>query len=106
MGIIGYGSTADAITEARDRLRAQGIETSSMRLRSLPLNDDVRTFMEGYDQIYVVELNQDSQMLQLLCAHAPKDAAKLAPVNLCDGLPLTATFITQRINAHRTSVKH
>lgn len=105
VGIIGYGSTTDAISEARDRLRAQGIETSSMRLRSLPLNDDVRTFMESYDQIYVVELNQDSQMMQLLCAHAPKHAAKLAPVNLCDGLPLTATFITQRINAHRTSAK-
>jgi 2-oxoglutarate ferredoxin oxidoreductase subunit alpha len=105
VGIIGYGSTSDAITEARDQLRAQGIETSSMRLRSLPLNDEVRAFVAAFDVVYVVELNQDSQMLQLLCAHAPKHAGNLAPVNLCDGLPLTATFITNRILAHRASVQ-
>jgi 2-oxoglutarate ferredoxin oxidoreductase subunit alpha len=105
VGIIGYGSTSDAIEEARDRLRTQGIETSSMRLRALPLNDDVSAFMATYDEIYVVELNQDSQMLQLLCAHAPKHAGNLAPVNLCDGLPLTATFITDRILAHRASAQ-
>lgn len=105
VGIIGYGSTADAILEARDRLRAAGIETSSMRLRALPLNDDVSAFMAEYDEIYVVELNQDSQMMQLLCAHAPKHAGSLLPVNICDGLPMTATFIVDRINAHRSAGK-
>ena len=76
-----------------------------MRLRALPLNDDVRAFVAAFDVVYVVELNQDSQMLQLLCAHAPKHAGNLAPVNLCDGLPLTATFITNRILAHRASAQ-
>lgn len=105
VGIIGYGSTADAIIEARDRLRVAGIESSSMRLRALPLNDAVSDFIAAYDEVYVVELNQDSQMMQLLCGHAPAHAGKLRPVNICDGLPMTATFIVDRITAHRRAGK-
>ena len=41
IGIIAYGSTEDAIQEARDRLRAEGVETSYLRLRALPLEDSL-----------------------------------------------------------------
>ncbi|MFN5367735.1 MAG: 2-oxoacid:acceptor oxidoreductase subunit alpha [Roseiflexaceae bacterium] len=101
VGIIAYGSSHDAVREARHMLSTRGVASSYMRLRALPLNDDVSAFVAQYDEVYVVELNQDSQMLQLLCVHAPKHAGKLRPVNLCDGLPLTATFVLNRILAHR-----
>jgi 2-oxoglutarate ferredoxin oxidoreductase subunit alpha len=54
--------------------------------------------------VYVVELNQDSQMMQLLAAHAPVHAGKMRPVNLCDGLPLTAVFVLNRILQHRNAL--
>lgn len=101
VGIIAYGSSHDAVREARDMLHAQGVATSYMRIRALPLNDEVSAFVAQYDEVYVVELNQDSQMLQLLCVHVPIHAGKLRPVNLCDGLPLTATFVLNRILSHR-----
>ncbi|MFZ9858526.1 MAG: 2-oxoacid:acceptor oxidoreductase subunit alpha [Roseiflexaceae bacterium] len=104
VGIIAYGSTHDAVREARDYLRAHGVESSYMRLRALPLNDDVTAFMAQYDEVYVVELNQDSQMMQLLAAHAPVHAGKMRPVNLCDGLPLTAVFVLNRILQHRNAL--
>jgi 2-oxoglutarate ferredoxin oxidoreductase subunit alpha len=104
IGIIAYGSTHDAVREARDYLRERGVESSYMRVRALPLNDDVTAFMAHYDEVYVVELNQDSQMMQLLAAHAPVHAGKLRPVNLCDGLPLTAVFVLNRILQHRNAL--
>jgi 2-oxoglutarate ferredoxin oxidoreductase subunit alpha len=104
VGIIAYGSTHDAVREARDYLRAHGVESSYMRVRALPLNDDVTAFMAQYDEVYVVELNQDSQMMQLLAAHAPVHAGKMRPVNLCDGLPLTAVFVLNRILQHRNAL--
>jgi len=60
--------------------------------------------MAQYDEVYVVELNQDSQMMQLLAAHAPVHAGKMRPVNLCDGLPLTAVFVLNRILQHRNAL--
>jgi 2-oxoglutarate/2-oxoacid ferredoxin oxidoreductase subunit alpha len=104
IGIIAYGSTHDAVREARDYLRERGVESAYMRLRALPLNDDVTAFMAQYDEVYVVELNQDSQMMQLLAAHAPVHAGKMRPVNLCDGLPLTAVFVLNRILQHRNAL--
>jgi 2-oxoglutarate ferredoxin oxidoreductase subunit alpha len=100
VGIISYGSTYDAVREARDTLRDHGIESSYLRLRALPLNDDVTQFVADHDIVYVVELNQDSQMLQLLCSHVPAHAGRFHPVNLCDGLPLTASFVSTRILQH------
>ena len=44
-------------------------------------------------------------MLQLLCSHVPALAGKLRAVNLCDGLPLTAEFVTNRILQHRGVVR-
>ncbi len=101
VGIISYGSTYDAVREAQDTMRAHGIESSYMRLRALPFNDDVTQFIADHDVIYVVELNQDSQMMQLLYSHTPALAGKLHPVNICDGLPMTAAFVSQRILQHQ-----
>ncbi len=97
IGIIAYGSTDPSVVEARDMLRQQGIESSYLRLRALPLEETVREFTAQYDQVFVVELNFDMQMKQLLQLHIPERATHFYPVNKCDGLPLTAQFISQKI---------
>lgn len=97
IGIIAYGSTDSGVQEGRDRLRAQGIETSYMRLRALPLGEQARAFVEKYDRVYVVELNQDGQMHQLLQLHTPEFATKLRSVRNCNGLPLSARFVVESI---------
>ncbi len=97
IGIISYGSADPAVVEARDNLRQQGIESSYLRLRALPLEETVREFSARYDHVYVVELNFDAQMKQLLQLHMPEMATHFVSVNKCDGLPLTAHFVCEKI---------
>lgn len=97
IGLIAYGSSDPAIQEARDLLRKDGVETAYMRLRSLPLEETARQFIEQYDELYVIELNFDGQMHKLLQLHTPKDAVRLRSVAHCDGLPLTAKFIQNAV---------
>ncbi|HLB49099.1 MAG TPA: 2-oxoacid:acceptor oxidoreductase subunit alpha [Anaerolineales bacterium] len=95
IGVIGYGSTDPAIVEARSRLAARGVKTSYMRLRALPLSESVGDFIRAHDRVYVVELNTDAQMLQLLRLDTHELAARIVPLNHNDGLPLTARWITE-----------
>ena len=97
VGLIAFGSTDPAIQEARDRLRAQGLETSYLRVRALPLNDTVRDFVARHERVYVVELNQDGQMHQLVQVHAPELAGRVRSVRICNGLPMSARFVTEEV---------
>jgi 2-oxoglutarate ferredoxin oxidoreductase subunit alpha len=98
VGIIAYGSTDPAIVEARDRLRNQyGLDTSYLRLRALPLSDEVKQFVAAHDRVYVIELNSDGQMHQLLQLHTPEHATKLLSIAHNDGLPLTPRFVSEQI---------
>ena len=93
IGIIGFGSTEPAINEARDRLSGKGIRTDFMRVRSIPFNDQVREFLEQYNEIHVIEMNRDGQLYKLLAMEFPGYAARLKSIAYLDGLPLTATFV-------------
>lgn len=95
--IIAYGSSDAAIIEARDMLKAAGITTSYHRLRALPLGEATHEFMGLYERIYVVENNYLGQMAQLLKMEYPAFADRIISVSHCDGLPLTARWITDSI---------
>jgi len=99
IGIIAYGSADPTIIEARDVLREQGVETSYLRVRALPLEESTRQFIEKYDRVYVVELNFDGQMHKLLQLHVPERAAHLISIAHCDGLPLSARYVAGEIVA-------
>lgn len=100
IGLIFYGATWPAVAEARDRLSRAGIETATMRLRALPINDDVRAFIERYDRTYVVEMNRDGQMYTILATELEDLSAKMTSIAHLDGLPLTAGFLTSAITKH------
>ncbi len=53
-----------------------GLKADFMRVRALPFTDEVTAFIEKYDQIFVVEMNRDGQMCQLLKIEYPDQAAK------------------------------
>ena len=59
------------MVEARDRLRAEGIDTDYLRLRALPMNGVTRDFIEQHDRVYVVENNTDGQMAKLVRMEYP-----------------------------------
>ena len=97
IGIIAYGSTDPAILEACDRLQARGVEISYLRVRALPLEATTRAFVEQHDRVYVAELNQDGQMHQLVRLHVPERAADIRSIRICDGLPMSARFVTESL---------
>lgn len=97
IGIIAYGSTDSAVREACDGLRAHGIMASYLRIRALPLESTLTDFLAKYERVYIVELNQDGQMAQLVQLHAPEAAARIRSVHICNGLPMSAQFVIESI---------
>ncbi|RIK44092.1 MAG: 2-oxoacid:acceptor oxidoreductase subunit alpha [Chloroflexi bacterium] len=97
VAIISVGSNDPAIAEARARLAAAGVETSYLRLRALPINETVRSFIADYDHVFVVENNFDGQLHKILVTETPEHADKLISLAKCDGLPLSARFITEGV---------
>jgi 2-oxoglutarate/2-oxoacid ferredoxin oxidoreductase subunit alpha len=97
IGIIAYGSTDPAIVEGRDILREAGVETSYLRLKALPLEETVTAFINKHKRVYVVELNVQGQMRQLLQLHVPERAVDIRGYACLDGLPLTASMVRNAI---------
>ncbi|MCA9969554.1 MAG: 2-oxoacid:acceptor oxidoreductase subunit alpha [Anaerolineales bacterium] len=97
VGILAFGTTRYAIDEARDRLAANGMATSFMRLRALPINDAVRDFVARHDRVYVIEMNRDGQLHKILQTEMPELAPKLTSLAYLDGMPLTARWIVEAI---------
>jgi len=97
IGIVAYGSSDPAIREARDLLEGFGVKTDYLRLRSLPFNDEVCDFIHDHETIYVVEMNRDGQMRQLLAMDYSDCGGKMVQVSHIDGMPLSASWIKDAI---------
>lgn len=96
IGIIAYGSTEAAINEARVQLeREHGMQTSFLRVRSLPFTAEVDEFVQAHDQIGVVEMNRDGQLHQLLILAYPEAALKFRSVAYGDGMPASARWVRE-----------
>src|SRR5436190_17044952 len=66
IGFIGYGTSDYATQESRDQLREETkVETSYFRLRAYPFTEELSTFVDAHERIYVIEQNRDAQLLQL-----------------------------------------
>ena len=101
--IIAYGSTEAAINEARDQLANEhGIATDFMRVRAFPFAPEVDEFVKKYDQIFVVEMNRDGQLHQLLSLDYPEHVMKLKSVAFGDGMPAAAKWVREGILAKYT----
>ena len=100
VGIIGFGSTEAAIIEAKHQLETeQGIKADFMRIRALPFTQDVSDFVARYDQIFVVEMNRDGQMNQILTMEYPQRAPYFKSVAYGDGMPASARWVREGILA-------
>ena len=100
LGVIYYGSTEASMQEALDRLHEEGIVLDAMRLRAFPFNLEVWEFIEDHDLLFIVEQNRDGQMRTLIMAEGGIIPDKLVSVLCFDGSPITASFITNKINSH------
>lgn len=104
IGIITAGSNDPAVEEARDLLKVEGILTDYLRVRATPFTDNVREFIASHECNYVVELNRDGQLKQLLTLETPDLATRLTDAAHLDGLPVTAKWIRDLIAAREEKV--
>jgi len=99
IGIIAYGTSHWAITEARDQLRKEyHLETDYLRIKAYPFTREVHEFVDQHERVYVVEQNRDAQMLSLLKLDVrPELVIRLRSIAHIHGLPLDARSVTDEI---------
>ena len=104
-GVIYYGSTAPAMDEAIDALRADGKQLDMLRVRGFPFPQSVADFVADHDFVFVVEQNRDAQLRMLMVNELHLDPMRLVPILHYDGTPITARFIAQTIGDHLDALK-
>jgi 2-oxoglutarate/2-oxoacid ferredoxin oxidoreductase subunit alpha len=99
IGFIAFGTSQYATEESRDQLREETkVETSYFRLRAYPFTEELSTFVDAHERIYVIEQNRDAQLLQLMKLDlAPDQQKKLRSVLHYSGLPIDARSITDDV---------
>jgi len=97
IGVLYAGSSAAAMDESLEQLRADGVHLDAMRIRAFPFADAIAEFVDRHDRVFVVEQNRDGQLQTLLVAEAGLDPRKLVAIRHYDGTPITARFITGAI---------
>lgn len=105
VGAIFYGTTALPMQEALDQLTEQGIEVDTLRVRAFPFNEDVWTFIEEHEEVFVIEQNRDAQLRSLLVNEGEINPAKLVAINYYAGLSISADFIRDSIADHYSATK-
>lgn len=99
VAIVSIGSCDGAIREALDVLAQRGVKLDYLRIRGFPFGEDVESFLESHDRIYVVEQNRDAQFRSLLILESRVDKAKLHSLLHYSGLPVSSAFIVDGVLA-------
>jgi len=97
IGLIAMGSTESAVIEAQDRLADMGLLTDFMRVRALPFPKEVRKFIKSHKRNYVLELNRDGQLHQIMIIEYCDMTDRLISLSYIDGLPMTADWIIKSV---------
>lgn len=99
VAIVSIGSCDGAIREALDVLAQRGVKLDYLRVRGFPFGEDVESFLESHDRIYVVEQNRDAQLRSLLILESRVEKAKLHSLLHYSGLPVSSAFIVDGVLA-------
>ena len=96
VGLIAFGSTHAAVVEAREALAAAGTPVDYLRLRALPLSDEVAAFVSRHERVYVVEQNRDGQVYDIVrLALPPELVGRVHSIRHYNGQPIPAAAITE-----------
>lgn len=98
VGLIAFGSSVEAMAEARAQLQSKGVPTSQLIIRALPFSNEVEEFLKAHDHVYVIEQNRDAQMAAILKAELPQYWNKCKSVLHYDGLPIDAETVSTKVS--------
>lgn len=97
-GLIFFGTSTYSAEEAMEEMEVSGTVFDAMRLRSFPFNKTVEDFIHSHEMVFIIEQNRDGQMRSLLINELNVNPQKMIAVLNFDGMPITAQFISTRIN--------
>lgn len=96
-GLIFFGTTTYAATEAMDMMEKNGLKIDCMRVKAFPFHQEVNDFIARHERIIVIEQNRDAQFRSLLINELELNPERLQSVLNYDGTPITAHHICQQI---------
>ena len=99
IGIIHFGTSMEATHEAIDILAKSGHTANDLRVVAFPFHEQVESFIEQHDIIFIVEQNRDAQLKTLIVNEleiAPKSLKSILHYN---GDPISARMIVTAVNA-------
>ena len=88
-----------AAYEAVSRFAAKGLHINTLRVRAFPFQDEIIDYINQHQIIFVIEQNRDAQLRTMLMNENAISPRKLQSILSFDGLPITANFITEKIQA-------
>ena len=89
VGLIAFGSSHAAVVEARE-----SVNVDYLRVRALPLSDEVTDFVRRHERVYVVEQNRDGQLYDLIRLALPPDLVdRMRSIRHYNGQPIPAAAI-------------
>jgi len=97
IGLIAMGSTDPAVFEAQDLLVQAGLATDYLRIRAIPFSDEVKHFILAHECNYVLELNRDGQLHQILTLNYQELSEKMISLSISDGMPMVAAWIQNKV---------
>ena len=96
VGLIAFGSTHAAVVEARETLVSAGKAIDYLRVRALPLSDDVAAFVERHERVYVAEQNRDGQLFDIVRLALPAALVdRVRSIRHYNGQPIPAAAIIE-----------
>jgi 2-oxoglutarate ferredoxin oxidoreductase subunit alpha len=99
IGIVCCGTSRYAGEEALDQLKKEyGLDASYLRLMAYPFADELKSFIEQHDRVYVIDQNRDGQLRGMMRLDLePALLVKLRSVLHYDGMPVDARTVTDEI---------
>lgn len=97
IGIIHYGSTVEIVNEAKEILKEKGLACDSLRIRAIPFDEEIREFIFRKRAVYVLDLNQNGQIFELLKARFPECWTQMNSVRHYSGMPVQAAELAREV---------
>ncbi len=105
IGMISLGSLDPSVLEAQDKLaNLADIHADYLRVRALPFTPDVGDFINNHDRIYIIEMNRDGQLHELLILEYPHLSEKMISLVKNDGLQIAASWIRNEITSREENL--
>ena len=99
MGLITVGGCHAACMEAIDEMAKDGIALDYLRVRGFPFGDEVRSFVEQHEVVFVVEQNRDAQLRSLLMLETGQAIGRFESVRDYGGFPMSAHHVISGVKA-------